>query len=83
MKVSHFCPDRMRHKRWSSLVSGRVEGASAGEEGRVACKSQDVGIWGPVRNGLASSRDPKEFGAITWAGARGWTLQERGQVRDE
>lgn len=41
----------------------------------VACENQEGGIWGPVRNGLASSGDPKQLGAITWAGARGWTLQ--------
>lgn len=46
----------------------------------LACKSQEMGIGGPVRNGLASSGDLKELGAIIWAGSRGWTLKERGVI---
>ena len=34
-------------------------------------------FWGPGRNRLASSGDPKEVDAITWAGARGWTVRGR------
>ena len=41
-------------------------------------KAKNGGVWGPVRNGLVSSGDPKELGAVVWAGARGWTVQVRG-----
>ena len=30
----------------------------------VAHKSKEAGIWDPVRNGLSSSADPKELGAV-------------------
>jgi len=40
-------------------------------------KAKNEDIWGPVRNGLVSSGDPKELGVIVRAGARGWTVQVR------
>ena len=58
-------------------VEGRREQQFGEGRSRFHAKAKDGDIWGPVRNGLVSSGDPKELGAVVWAGARGWTVQVR------
>lgn len=68
---------------WICLESGRVQGVAVGRRKVGGCMQKPrVGIWGPIRNGLTSSGEPKELDAVAWADARGWTLQGRGVISE-
>lgn len=73
--VPYFCwpgepqkVERHRVRKGAGSSSGEKEGGGCMQKPRV-------GVWGPIRNG-----DPKELGAVAWAGARRWTRQGRGVI---